>query len=35
MTPEQMGNTLMMFKDNVLVKKCKEERKLRNIEKDF
>lgn len=35
MTIEQMRNTLMIFKDNVLVKKCKEERKLRNMEKDF
>ena len=35
MTPEQIYNTLMIFNDNVLIKKCKEERKLRNIEKDF
>ena len=35
MTTEQMRNTLFIFKDHVLVKKCKEERKLKNIEKDF
>ena len=35
MTPEQVRTTLMMFKDEVLVKKCKAERKLRNMEKDF
>lgn len=35
MTPEQVHNTLMIFDSSVLVKKCREERKLRNIEKDF
>lgn len=35
LTPEQMHNTLMIFADEVLVKKCKEERKLKNLEKDF
>lgn len=35
MTPEQVHNTLKIFGDDVLVKKCRAERKLRNIEKDF
>ena len=35
LTPEQMRTTLMIFSDEVLVKKCKEERKLKNLEKDF
>lgn len=35
MTPEQVHNTLMIFNDDVLIKKCRAERKLRNIEKDF
>ena len=35
MTPEQVHNTMKIFTDDVLIKKCKEERKLRNIEKDF
>lgn len=35
MTPEQVHNTLMIFNDDVLVKKCKEERKLRDLKKDF
>ena len=35
MTPEQVHNTLMIFNDDVLVKKCKAEIKLRDLEKDF
>ena len=35
MKPEQVRNTMKIFADDVLVKKCKEERKLRNMEKDF
>lgn len=35
MTPEQVHNTLMIFSDNVLIKKCKAERKLIDLEKDF
>ena len=35
MTAEQVRNTLLIFNDNVLIKKCKVERKLRNIDKDF
>lgn len=35
MTPEQVRNTMKIFADDVLVKKCRTERKLRNIEKDF
>lgn len=35
MTPEQVRNTMKIFTDDVLVKKCKAERKLRDLEKDF
>lgn len=35
MKPEQVRNTMKIFADDVLVKKCRAERKLRNIEKDF
>lgn len=35
MTAEQVRNTMKIFADDVLVKKCRAERKLRNIEKDF
>ena len=35
MKPEQVRNTMKIFTDDVLIKKCKAERKLRNMEKDF
>lgn len=35
MKPEQIHNILMIFDSDVLVKKCKAERKLKNIDKDF
>lgn len=35
MKPEQISNIMKIFADAVLVKKCRAERKLRNIEKDF
>ena len=35
MTTEQVRNTMKIFADDVLVKKCRAERKLRELEKDF
>ena len=35
MKPEQVRNTMKIFADDVLVKKCRAERKLRELEKDF
>lgn len=35
MKPEQVRNTMKVFADDVLIKKCKAERKLRELEKDF
>lgn len=35
MNPEQVRNTMKVFDDDILIKKCKAERKLREMEKDF
>ena len=35
MTPEQVRNTMLVFDNDILIKKCKAERKLREMEKDF